>query len=228
MTAVSIPTRPGMGRSLIDHDPRSRAFPARALLTGAPARQTRTWRRGAAYDQGQTSTCVAQSFKGVLNTAPASAVVPYATRTRYDAVGDFYPGAQRNDQWPGEEPAYQGTSALGMCRYLALKGVIHEYRWCFGLDDVLDTLSALGPVAIGVNWRERMFYPDPDGLIHPGGSVAGGHEVELIGLDVSRRRVTGMNSWGALWGDRGRFYLSWDDLALLLDDEGDATTLVGL
>jgi hypothetical protein len=223
-----IPTNPLLGRSLIEHDDRSRAYPTRGVLTvPGVTRVNKTWRRGAAYDQGPTSSCVAQTFKGTLNTAPFSSQVSYSLRTRYDAL-DFYRGGQLSDEWPGEEPTYSGTSANGVCKYLKSKSLISEYRWCFGLDDVLDTLVQHGPVGIGIWWYDSMFATDASGFISPTGSKAGGHEVELIGINVTGRYVTGMNSWGSLWGVNGRFKLTWNSLGSLLQDDGDATTVVSL
>ena len=218
-----IPTQPGMGRSIIEHDERSKNYRAVNLLAATEKPRDRVWRRGQAYDQGYTSTCVAQTGKGILNTLPLSSVVDYDVRSEYD-INDFYEGAQLNDQWPGE--SYEGTSALGLCRYLTNQGIIREYRWCFGLTDVLLTLSHIGPVALGIWWYTGMFHPDSEGLVKPTGVQEGGHEVELIGVDVSERVVIGMNSWGSEWGDRGRFKLSYTDLERLLHEDGDAVVIL--
>lgn len=219
---IHIPTLPGMGRSLIHHDERSKAFRATALTDQTKPRD-RTWRRGQAYNQGQTPECVAYTGKGLLNTTPFSHAVDYDIRSEYDP-DVFYNGARQNDEWPGE--AYDGTSALGLCKYLKSQGIVSEYRWCFGLNDVLLTLSHVGPVGIGILWTNDMFDPDADGLITPTGGEAGGHEVELIGLDVSEKVVIGMNSWGPNWGHHGRFKLRWVDLETLLNDNGDAVVLL--
>lgn len=218
-----IPTQPGMGRSLIHHDERSKNYRAVSLLSSTQKPRDRVWRRGQAYDQGITSTCVAQTGKGILNTLPLSSKVDYDIRSEY-SINEFYEGAQLNDEWPGE--AYDGTSALGLCRYLTNQGYITEYRWCFGLQDVLLTLSHIGPVALGVWWYSGMFAPNPEGYIRPTGVREGGHEVELIGVDVSERAVIGMNSWGSGWGDRGRFKMTHSDLERLLNEQGDAVVIL--
>lgn len=213
-----------LGRTIVDHDERNLDFPMRgAFFDPEEPLRDRTWRRGEAYDQGQTSQCVAFTGKGILNSAPISSLVPYSVRRKF-STQEFYDGAQLHDQWPGV--GYDGTSARGLMRYLSSVGLVKEYRWCFGLQDVLATLAHYGPVALGVNWYESMFYPKgEDGLLSVEGPVVGGHEVELIGLDISEHTVIGMNSWGEEWGDRGRFRLSWVDLDRLLKEDGDAVTV---
>jgi hypothetical protein len=211
-----------MGRGLVNHDDRSKGFRA-VDLTDQTKPRSRTWRRGAAYDQGDTSQCVAYTGKGILNSQALSAAVPYRTRTRYNPA-QLYQGAQQRDEWAGED--YSGTSGLGLCRYLKELGLIQEYRWAFGLEQALVALSWVGPLGIGVNWREEMWEPDLDGYVHASGDAVGGHEVELTSVDVARNRVTLTNSWGTGWGLNGRAHLSWDDLAKLLADDGDAFLVV--
>jgi hypothetical protein len=224
MTVTVIPTLPGMGRSLVDHDPKNRDYPTRGVLHAVDAPLVpKVWRRGAAYDQGRTSMCVAYSGKGLLNTAPTSSAVPYSVRSRY-SFADFYAGAQANDEWPGTD--YDGTSARGLCTYLQQRGLITAYRWAFGVDDVLRTLSHHGPVACGTWWLEAMFDPGDRGLLTVDGAQAGGHEWELVGIDPAREEVIGVNSWGRNWGVNGRFRLAFRDLDRLLQDGGDAVTLV--
>jgi len=213
-------TEYGLGR-LPEFDERSRGFRAVSPFTELLAPVTKTWRRGTAYDQGQTPQCVAFTGKGILNTAPWSGMVPYRTRIRY-STQEFYDGAQRNDQWPGEN--YDGTSALGLGKYLLSKGLISEYRWNFGLADTLLALSYTGPVGIGVDWWTKMFSP-VDGFVEIGGQVEGGHEVELIGVNVEHEYVIGMNSWGPYWGLNGRFRMRYDTLNQLLMSGGDSVVL---
>lgn len=217
-----IHTLPGMGRGLVNHDEASKAFPAVALCEERKPR-THAWRRGAAYDQGETPLCVGYTGKGILNSQQLSRAVPYRVRITYPP-DTLYEGAKKSDAWPGDE--YEGTSGLGLCRYLKSAGMIHEYRWCFGLYDVLLALSWVGPVGIGVGWHEGMRCPDSDGYIRATGEALGGHEVELTGIDVRRQRVVVTNSWGTGWGMQGRAFLSFDDLGTLLHEEGDAFVVV--
>lgn len=218
-----IPTRPGMGRGLINHDEESKNFRATKLLTPQQdAPKDRTWRRIGALDQGDTPECVAYTGVGMMNTLPLSRLWPYAKRIKF-SEDDWYNGARKNDEWRGEN--YQGTSGLGLCRYLKKIGIIKEYHWCFGLTDVLMTLSWVGPVGIGINWTNDMFNPDANGFIHPTGGDAGGHQIELTAINVHEGSVTVTNSWGKTWGDEGKAKMSWDDLGNRLDNQGDAFTI---
>jgi hypothetical protein len=222
-----IHTEPGMGRALIEHDPKSKEYGVRgAVVRAAVTRRNKTWRRAyGPYDQGQTSSCVGQTFQGILNTSPITPLIPLEKRKQYPGL-KIYSNAQQRDQWAGEEPTYYGTSALGAMKYLQEEGLIKEYRWCFGVDDVIDTLVQYGPVGIGVWWYSGMMRTDSAGFINPTGSQVGGHEVELHGVDISSKYVIGTNSWGADWGVKGRFKLSWENLDRLLQEDGDAVTVV--
>jgi len=223
-------TEYGLGR-IPSFDERSRAFPMRSLLTQEPLR-TKTWRRPGALDQGQTPQCVGYSLWGALNTGPLTRRYPIEVRRRYSPT-EIYNGAQSLDEWPGTD--YDGSSVLGGVKWLRQQGIIKEYRWCFTLDDVLQTLAYQGPVVVGTTWLNEMFNgPDPD----PGRTVdlryalpclggnAGGHAYELHGINVEHELVIGTNSWSKGWGDEGRMYIKWSDLQRLLDDYGEALVLL--
>lgn len=216
MTQQLITTRPYMGRGLINHDPRSKEFSTSIL--DLPEPRTKTWRRGGAYDQGQLPHCVAYTGKGILNTARLSAAVDYDIRSQYSTQW-MYDGAQRRDQWDGED--YDGTSGLGLCRFLRRKGLINEYRWCFTLDMYLKTLAHVGPIGFGTWWKDTMMTTSPDGFLNVSGSNIGGHEVELIGVNMEAGYVEGMNSWGKHWGVNGRFRLMFTDLEALIGQQAD-------
>jgi hypothetical protein len=56
--------------------------------------------------------------------------------------------------------------------------------------------------------------------------VRGGHEIEAFGLDVDMKTVWFYNSWGPDWALGGKFLMSWHDLDLLLQAQGDVTVAV--
>lgn len=211
-----------LGRHL-HHDPRNRDYPIRALLEASEPRQRPWWRRGI-YNQGTESSCTAQAAAGVLETSP-NRQAHRPSLPHYDETAerfDLYSEARRHDPWPGED--YAGASTDAPFKVLRARSHITEWRWCFGLADVLDTLNGRGPVAVGTLWYTRMFYPDADGHIEISGDVAGGHAYELLWNDAADRQVRAINSWGD-WGQNGRFWLTHDQLDRLLGENGEAVAL---
>jgi Papain family cysteine protease. len=104
-------------------------------------------------------------------------------------------------------------------------GYITGYRHAFGLQHALEAL-VLAPVITGVAWYEGFDEPDANGAVTISGSVRGGHEFEVVGIDVDARTVRACNSWGADWGDHGYFQFSWDTWDRLLHERGDVTTAI--
>jgi len=223
---------PGLGR-IKRFDERSRSFPVTAALPKeAVALRDKTWRRPKALDQGETPQCVGYSLWGALNSQPLTSTYPYSVRRAFTPT-EIYQGAQKNDYWAGED--YDGSSVLGGAKYLRAAGVVREYRWAFGVEDVLQALSWIGPVVVGTNWYQNMFYgPNPETGYFPeakysldvAGPLAGGHAYELHGLRVKQEVVIATNSWSAGWGDNGRCYLTFEDLGRLLTAQGEAVVLL--
>jgi hypothetical protein len=81
----------------------------------------------------------------------------------------------------------------------------------------------LSPVITGTNWYSGMFTPKLGGLVEISGNVVGGHEYEVVGIDVEHKLVKCANSWGTTWGDKGFFYMTWDTWGRLLSEQGDVT-----
>lgn len=208
-------------------DEQSRQYPARATLF-EPQRilRSKLWARPAAWDQGPHPFCVGYSTVGLLNTKPVANRVPPVKRWwPNDGLPKYvYREAQKVDQWVGED--YEGTSVLAGMKILKRKRLIEEYRWAFGLEDTLKTLSQHGPVVIGVNWYSSMYDTDGDGFLSVSGRVEGGHAVELHGVSAKGGYVIGTNSWGRDWGDHGQFRLRFSDLDRLLREDGEAVTAI--
>lgn len=205
-----------LGR-LEQFDDRSKQFPIRPMLpTGLPPRSY-NWRCCVNLDQKREGACVGFAWAHELAARPAEidGVVDNIGRT-------IYKKAQVLDEWPGEN--YEGTSVLAGVKAVQTlyPGAINEYRWAFGIDDVLQTLSYHGPVVLGVKWYSGMYTPDADGMIKVTGDLVGGHAILARGINVKQRKVRLHNSWGASWGKSGCAFLSFDDLALLLKRKGEA------
>lgn len=205
---------PAFGR-LVEFDERSRSYPVRTLLGERRVPQPRFWLCNQVLDQGQEGACVGFSWSHELIADPEP--VPDVT---YDYAMMLYREAQKLDEWFGED--YEGTSVLAGAKATVAAGWLQEYRWAFGLDDVLETLSYLGPVILGINWYAGMMQPDPDGYIFPTGEVMGGHAILANAVDPVSHTVELHNSWGRDWGVNGTCLLDWSDLDRLLHEEGEA------
>jgi len=203
----------GLGRlaapDLRDHDWLVREVVPRSLLT-----RKFWWGYGLPrLDQGSSPHCVAYSWSNFLIDSPT----PH--KLDRDPVW-IYHEAQKVDEWPGED--YDGTSVRAGAKVLSNLGEFTEYRWAFTLNDVIDAVLERGPVVVGTNWYEEMFYPDSNNVIHIGGDIAGGHAWKIDGVNTELRFFRMKNSWGAYWGKGGFARISFDDVSRLLDEDGEA------
>jgi len=211
---------PALGRRL-NHDPRNRAYGVAARLDApAPLRTVMHNRHVPIYDQGRLGSCVANAVCGALSTGPGTARI----RSERYIVG-VYRWLTAHDPFDGTwPPTDTGSDATTGGAWAVATGRIAEYRHAFTLAEALAALQER-PVLFGLGWYESMFDPLSDGRLAVTGSVVGGHEVILDGIDVDAGRVWLTNSWGPAWGVTGRAYLSVDDFDRLRADQGDVTVL---
>lgn len=207
-------------------DGRSKDYNIRTLI-GAVTPRSYTWAvpGGSAQvlDQGREGACVGFAWAAERAAKP----VPYAT-SNSDAL-DVYRHAQRLDDWPGEAPAYSGTSVLAGAKAAQARGWLGSYRWAFGIDDALAAISRHGPCVLGIPWHASMYEPTPRpwlpgrvrATITVAGPVVGGHAILARGVSMSRREVTLRNSWSPQWGDGGDACISFADLDTLLRNDGE-------
>jgi hypothetical protein len=198
----------------VQFDERSRNFPIRALL-GTSKPRSYTWSVGTHLNQQSEGACVAFAWVHELIARPVVKKGFGEAEAR-----EIYKAAQKVDQWPGE--AYSGTSVLAGAKVLKERGLIKEYRWAFGLDDLRAVLGARGPAVLGLNWYSGMFEPDGTGRIRPTGSLAGGHAILAFSNSEKHERIWLWNSWGKSWGVNGAAYLTHEDLDKLLKEQGEA------
>jgi hypothetical protein len=241
---------------LIQFDERSRNYPIRELLPKAADRlKTRTHALKVRLDQGQQGACVLFGWSHEVAASPVpgwglgsrNANIEQAARDATAFARERYVWAQMNDEWPGGEypgadPQYGGTSVLAGAKAMVDAGYLGEYRWGFSIDDLLATVSHIGPVVVGTWWLSGMWNPDPKtGLVNIEGDKDGGHGYCVRGIvvpkdgkakatilgksvtiktDVPLLRVP--NSWGSGWGLGGECFMRADDFeAKLLKDDGE-------
>lgn len=222
-------TDPRLKRHVV-HDSRSLAYQVKARDVST-LRSVRHHVNIPTLDQGQNGSCTGNAGthnlgcdmfwgagSGVLSTVDATADETYATA--------LYSDATKVDPFPGTFPPDDtGSDGLSVAKVLKSRGLISGYQHATSLNAALTALAD-GPVMIGSDWLEDMFYPDADGRLILTGAVAGGHEYILDELDVEQQRVWMHNSWGSSWGIEGRAWMTWDDLGTLLSGDGDCTVLV--
>lgn len=197
-----------------------------------------TWWCDICLDQGYEGACVGFSITHEL------AARPKIVLRDANFAHQLYYRAQQLDEWEGED--YDGTSVLaGMKAVREIKNslgqpLISEYRWAFGLKDVAQVLSYKGPMVLGINWYEDMFYWDSNYFIKPTGDVAGGHAILCNGIkiirkpgitawppnwldvDLDKSYVRLLNSWGLSYGLNGHVFVTLRDLGFLLSQQGEA------
>jgi hypothetical protein len=224
-----------LGRN-IQHDPRSMSYPFSEDLVTTIA-SVRHNRYGPILDQDLdityknnlyhgTGSCTGNAADGNLNTDPYQPTVPCKESTALD----IYSAATEIDgfgsPWPTND---RGSSGLAVAKVCQKNGWIIGYQHVFSLNSMLKALQVT-PVIIGANWYDSFDAPDNNGLvtIRPNASVRGGHEFQAIGVDVDKRQIEFVNSWGLGWGVQGHFFMSYDDVTRLLSEQGDVTVFVPL
>lgn len=200
-------------------DARSRQYGIAAVVP-QDSLYARTWRNPTWLNQGAEGACVAfawsHRFAGWPDHQPMSEAF----------ARELFHEAQLLDDWP-DDPG-QGTSVLAGAKAAKARGLIREYRWAFGIDEVLQAIIKTGPVILGVNWYESMVNPQSSGLVEVDGRIYGGHAIlarglrmkaNLDGKSVSVVRLR--NSWGQDWGRYGDCFIEIEDLERLLREDGE-------
>lgn len=201
--------------------PQNREFAVRPLLTARAPRYNRVWSYPGILplDQGEEGACVGFGWCAELAVAP----IMYRVNNAY--ARQFYSAARNEDrvmgnQWP------EGASVLAGAKVAKRAGMISEYRWAFGLDDVLDTLVQRGPVVLGLNWYEGMYATDANGVVSVSGEHVGGHCITAIGYlkdhPYAGECVVWLNSWGPTYGIGGVGYVPIAAMRRLLAESGEA------
>lgn len=198
-------------------DPRSLNYTVRKTVGPNLRSRTCQWKRTLWLDQGQEGACTGFGFSHVLGTTPRK----YVKQTIDDAFAhQRYVRARQCDEWPGED--YEGSSVLGAMQAGKQDSLVSAYNWCTTMDEIKHAVSYLGPIEIGIDWYESMFDVDSEGFVRIGNSqIAGGHALQVGGIDLVRGAFRLDNSWGKDWGRNGSAWITFTDMEQLLSQQGE-------
>ncbi len=215
-----------LGRN-VNHDVRSLRF-----LVGSPARELKSTEHDRAipvFDQGDLGSCTGNAAVGAVGTKPLyDALAAGHPTLDEDLAVKVYSAATGLDPFDGQYPptdtGSDGLSAAKACKNL---GLISGYLHATSLEAMQNALQDT-PVIVGVNWYSGFDDPDSNGVVSVKGSIRGGHEFEVVGVDIESKLFHAVNSWGPGWGKDGHFYFSFDSMSRLLSEDGDCTQLLPL
>jgi hypothetical protein len=206
----------GLGRRH-HKDERDKQFLIKSILPKKITLTSRYWYANGWWgDQGNTPQCVGYSWAHWLEDGPVTqpCIAPVVQPS------GIYSLAQKVDEWPGEN--YEGTSVRAAAKVLTTLGFIGEYRWAFDLNTLVNAVLSEGPVVMGTDWHENMFYPDSKGVISINNSpVAGGHAWLINGVDTKAKMFRMKQSWGRSWGNKGMAKISFADVEQLIAADGE-------
>lgn len=212
----------------VNHDPRSRRY-----SVGVPTvaiTSVHHERHVPIFDQGNVGSCTGNAAIGCMGTGQFFATVDANEQAVYPLTEGgavlVYGAATAIDGYPGTYPPEDtGSDGLSVAKVLKSAGWISGYEHAFTFADGLAALMSR-PLIVGVNWLDGMFSPDVNGVIHPTGGIAGGHEFVWDSYDAASKLCGFTNSWGASWGAAGRFFMPAGEWASLLAQDGDVTSFV--
>jgi hypothetical protein len=185
-------------------------------------KRKRIWtpRLAGPLDQGREGRCVIFGWGAELAATPYRHIVndDWCNRNWHKVVAE---DRKMGNNWS------DGASVLAGAKAMKNEMKIRYYAWAFGINDVLETLVRKGPVILGVNWYDSMYYTDQQGLVKVSGKLVGGHCIMTNGYwpnhpTFKEDVVMWTNSWGPSYGINGRGYVRISDLDRLLREDGEA------
>ncbi len=210
-----------LGRNLL-LDSRSLAFMIENDIEAMFARPLKSvyWnRRIPILDQGSTGSCTGNAGTGALGSEPCITTLLHEEKISLQDLDEgfavsLYSDATKADRYAGIYPPDDtGSSGLAICQVLKKRTTITGYRWARTPHGFARLLQD-GPALLGMPWYNAFFYPsagyiDADARWQSSG-IAGGHEVQAIGLEVDpvnfySSSIVFANSWGTSWGANGYF-----------------------
>jgi hypothetical protein len=164
-------------------------------------------------DQGQTGHCVGFGWTGWVDAMPVEGNLQNA-----DGHAIYYECKVID----GEPQAENGSTVRSGALALRTRGRLAAFAFATTTAEIDDWINNQGPVVVGTSWTNDMFNPDAQGFVKPTGSVAGGHCYLMLEKIDAEDAYVFQNSWGASWGQNGRFKIKRSDFDGLLQGSGEA------
>jgi len=171
------------------------------------------WELKIQLDQGQTGHCVGFGWTGWVDAMPVEGNLQNA-----DGHAIYYECKVIDGEPLAENGSYVRSGALA----LRNRGRLAAFAFAKNTTEIDDWINTHGPVVVGTSWTNDMFNPDAKGYVKPTGGVAGGHCYLMLEKVDDEDAYVFQNSWGASWGQNGRFRMKRSDFGSLLQDSGEA------
>jgi hypothetical protein len=168
-------------------------------------------------------SCTANAVGGVLSTKPFGAKL-----TQDDVDEHIYPLATTIDEFPNSWPPTD-TGSSGSAAWRAAVQLGYATTSSVPVSSLEGLQSALQKSScfVGVDWYDSMFSPTRCGELTVSGPASGGHEVQVIGINLATKKVWLRNSWSLDWGlsrgneQGGYAYFSFGTFQKLLNAGGE-------
>lgn len=183
------------------------------------------------FDQGATSTCVAQAIvagidvrRGVGGRPPlgVSRLFPYyfgrsvfmrlvdmGSRPRDVLYALQRMGSPAESQWPFDPEKVNSRPPAEVRRLAA--DLHFSYRRCSSVEDVADSLAKGYPVAVGLLIDEAFARNEGPAIVRSfEAERVGGHMMLIVGNSPDLGAFRVLNSWGTEWRTGGSCFLSHD------------------
>lgn len=211
----------------INHDPRSWDY--RLDVSGLALTDVEWPMHIPTLDQGNIGKCTAEAACEMLASDPFWVTLdpPLQGQLGDGWTNSFYSDEETLDGDGPFPPNDNGSDGLTSAKVAQARGLISGYQHTFTAEDALKGLQSY-PFCWGTLWKTGMDGVDTaTGRVTYTGTTRGGHEMCGYKLDVANERLWVRQSWGP-WGyqNSGVFWISFDDFAASLGDQGDVTFYV--
>jgi hypothetical protein len=173
-------------------------------------------------DQGNLGSCTGNAAVQVRVSKPwtwSSTLDPFELEAM--AI-DVYSAATRIDPFAGRYPPDDtGSNGEAVMSVMRSRGLISGWVEVYTFEGLQRQIQK-GPCIVGTNWYSSMYSPNSCGQLEVSGTIDGGHEWTIKGLDYATKRILGLNSWGDGFGARrlgqgGYFWITFGNFSKLLE-----------